>query len=92
MKDRLKPGDKAAVCVRNENVALAAVNGASKTDGVNVLPGRVVQRINMGSYVDYSVEVNGAEFRLRTTRAVEVPEGQDAAVMFSREHCLAVPA
>jgi len=86
----LKSGDEAAMCVRNENIQLLEAN-QSAPEGWNAIKGRVGQRINMGSFIDYTLMVNDAELRLRTPRSVTVAEGQEAVAAFSPEHCLCVP-
>jgi len=86
----LESGDDAAICIRQENIHLSRTNQEASGEW-NTISGLVRQRINMGSYVDYSIEIQSGEFRLRTPRTVDIPEGDTAQLSFTVENCLCVP-
>ncbi len=58
-------GMKALITARPEDVVLLDGAPAATTDGLNVLKGKIVNRVFLGEVVDYIVDLGDREFRAR---------------------------
>ncbi|HEU5016608.1 MAG TPA: ABC transporter ATP-binding protein [Pseudolabrys sp.] len=80
-------GTDGFVCIRNENISIAA-SGASAAPGRNVIAGIVQRQINMGSYMECLLVANGHEIIVRAPRSVVLAEGSAVDLLFAQESCL----
>lgn len=90
LRETPEAGASGFVCIRNENIILREA-GAAVEPNWNSVAGKVLRRINMGSYVEYLVEVGGHEISVRAARTVQLPENSAVDLTFSDENCLYLP-
>ena len=86
---RQAAGADIAVSFHPEQVRLSAVRPA---DAGNVLPGTIVSRNNMGSFIDYRVRVSGQEIRVNAPRDADHSEGQEIFLLISAQACRCLSA
>jgi ABC-type Fe3+/spermidine/putrescine transport system ATPase subunit len=86
----VEAGGGGFVCIRDENIHLVGKGEAAPT-GANIVAGTVLRRINMGSYVEDLVLVNGHEISVRSPRSVIVEENQTVDLAFDPAHCRYLP-
>ena len=80
------------VCIRPENIALAPLGTAALDPGINVLEGRIRERLFVGDMIDYVVTVDGAEFRTRSSQVQSRSIDEKVALRIRPEHCFILPA
>ena len=80
------------MCIRPENIALAPAGAAAPEPGLNVLKGRIRERLFVGDMIDYVVIVDGAEFRTRSSQVQSRGVGEQVALWIRPEHCSILPA
>jgi iron(III) transport system ATP-binding protein len=83
----LKPGEGAA-SIRQHHIRLLAQEPSEKD---NVVAGRVVRQVFLGSTRDYVIEVaGGTQLRVLTSPAEHVPRGSGVWLHLPPEHCRAL--
>jgi ABC-type Fe3+/spermidine/putrescine transport system ATPase subunit len=80
------------MCIRPENIALAPADVAAQEPRLNVLKGRIRERLFVGDMIDYVVVVDGAEFRTRGSQAQLRLVDEQVALCIRPEHCFILPA
>ena len=87
-------GGKWSACVRPERVALMGPEAKARKSGDNLLPGQVVDVINLGAEIHYIVE--SAEGRIVVVEAnrdgPRVHKGERVCVLFYAEDCIVLPS
>ncbi len=84
---RPQEGANGFVCIRNESISVVEAR-APQDAGRNVIAGRVLRSINMGSYMEYLVLAHGHEIIVRAPRAVTIAENSAVDLTFAEENCL----
>jgi iron(III) transport system ATP-binding protein len=79
------------VCIRPENIALAPAGTVTQEPGLNVLKGRIRERLFVGEMIDYVVVVDGSEFRARGSQMQSRPIDEQVALCIRPEHCFILP-
>ncbi len=82
-------GQSVLVSARPEDLALSAT---SPGDGVNSLTGKIAHRVFLGEVVDYLIDTEGAEIRVRTKPEHEFNIGQPVHVSVSPQKCVGLPS
>jgi iron(III) transport system ATP-binding protein len=80
-------GAKALVTARPEDVALF---DAAAPDGMNVLKGKITNRVFLGEVVDYVIDLGDREFRARV-RADDFRIGQTVTLAVPPQKCVGLP-
>ncbi len=84
----LRPGGDAAVSIRQHQIALSAVEPASKD---NVVPATVARQVFLGASRDYMVEVaDGTQLRVVTSAAESVAPGATVWLHLPPDRCRAL--
>jgi iron(III) transport system ATP-binding protein len=88
----LGKGHAVAVCVRPENIAIAAPGAAASGDGENVLTGRVKAVSFLGATTRCDVVVDDATIQVSTDSSAAFPIGTEVSLSFPLQKSLAVPS
>ena len=81
-------GAQVTVAIRPENIELeAASDGGTR----NTVRGTVVNKINMGSFIDCRVRLGEDEIRVHASRAFDAPEGSLVDLKVDPANCLSLP-
>jgi iron(III) transport system ATP-binding protein len=86
--DPLGAGQKVLVTARPEDLIL--FEGAPP-DGLNVLTGRIANRVFLGEVVDYIVDLGDGELRVRARPEFDFRVGQPVNVGVSPQKCVGLP-
>ena len=87
---KLSAGGESAVSIRQHDIRIFA---AKPESGDNLLPARVVRNVFLGGSRDYLVEVaNGAQLRVVTSAAENVPQGSTVWLHLPPDRCRALMA
>jgi iron(III) transport system ATP-binding protein len=86
----LAAGTKVLVSIRPEDIALRAAGGAAPGE-INRIPGRVVERIFLGSLADHVIAAGGAEFRAWCHPAVSFAPGSEVVIEVDPVRCIVLP-
>jgi iron(III) transport system ATP-binding protein len=82
-------GQSVLVSARPEDLALSE---ESPANGVNVLAGKIAHRVFLGEVVDYLVDTDGAEIRVRTKPELDFRIGQAVHVSVAPNKCVGLPS
>lgn len=80
-------GTRVTVAIRPENIKLQG--GVSGTP--NIVKATLINRINMGSFVDCRIRLGTHELRVHTSRAFTVSEGSVLDIQIDPANCLCLP-
>ena len=83
-------GEKRSICIRPERIAVAGAEATAGKSGDNLLPGRVVDVVNMGAELHYII--NGADGRVMVVEpnreGPRVHKGDGVNLQFRAEDCV----
>lgn len=86
-------GEKRSLCIRPERIAVTGAEAAAGKSGDNVLPGQVVDVVNMGAELHYIV--NAADGRIMVVEpnreGARVRKGDGVKLQFRAEDCVVLP-
>ena len=83
-------GMKALVTARPEDIVLFDGAGGAPVDGVNVLKGKIVNRVFLGEVVDYIIDLGDRELRARA-RSDDFSIGQAVTLGVPPQKCVGLP-
>jgi iron(III) transport system ATP-binding protein len=86
----ISTGMKALVTARPEDIALSDGAGGITPGGMNVLKGKIVNRVFLGEVVDYIVDLGDRELRVRA-RNDDLAIGQSVTLSVSPQKCIGLP-
>lgn len=84
----MKQGDKVAVCIRPQDVELTTF--ASDFKAKNALAGKISQIVQMGSYVDYHIDLVNQELTCQSTHDLNLQIGAAVGAILKPEYSICV--
>jgi len=86
-------GENWSICIRPERIAVTGVEAMAGKSGDNLLPGQVVDVVNMGAELHYII--NGADGRVMVVEpnrdGPRVRKGDRVCLQFRAEDCVVLP-
>jgi len=80
-------GARVTVAIRPENIELESAPVAGMR---NTVKGTVINKINMGSFIDYRVRLGAHEVRVHASRTFDAPEGSALDLKIDPANCLSL--
>ena len=87
------PGEEASVCIRPERTAVIGPDAVAGRPGDNLLPGRVVDVVNMGAEIHSIIDcAEGRLMAVEPNRAgLRAGKGDRVCLLFRAEDCVVLP-
>jgi iron(III) transport system ATP-binding protein len=89
VSDALKAGEKITVSIRPENVRLLESAERSAAPD-HLLEGTVSSKLFLGEFIDFQINLGGAELLARAHPSLRTPIGEKIFVDIQPEHCTLV--
>jgi iron(III) transport system ATP-binding protein len=88
IQEGMRSGDKVAVCIRPQDIEVCNTADAAMEE--NCVPGKILNVVQMGSYVDYVIDVGNKKLRYQGIYDLGLDIGAAAQVILKKEYCICV--
>jgi iron(III) transport system ATP-binding protein len=84
----MKSGDKVAICIRPQDLEVTTSTG--NPDEENVVTGKISEAVQMGSYVEYKIDLGNQKLDYQSIHDLRLNIGDQIQVVLKKEYCICV--
>lgn len=84
----MKAGDKVAICIRPQDLEVTTLD--SNTDEQNIVNGKISEVVQMGSYVDYEIDLVNQKLDFQSIHDLHLVIGDQIQVVLKKDYCICV--